>query len=37
MMGSLGVQLSGHVQLGYEPDGFVYELDAPLSALTVVA
>jgi two-component sensor histidine kinase len=35
MMGSLGLQLSGLVDLGYEPRGFVYTLDAPLSALTV--
>ena len=35
MMGSLGLQLSGQVHLGYEPGGFVYALDAPLSAFTV--
>jgi two-component sensor histidine kinase/CheY-like chemotaxis protein len=35
MMGSLGVQLNGTVHLGYEPDGFVYALDAPLKAFTV--
>ena len=34
MMGSLGLQLNGQVQLFYEPDGFVYALDVPLSALT---
>jgi two-component sensor histidine kinase len=34
MMGSLGVQLNGTVHLGYEPDGFVYTLDAPLKAFT---
>ncbi|MDP2411832.1 MAG: HWE histidine kinase domain-containing protein [Pseudolabrys sp.] len=34
MMGSLGQQLSGEVQLDYEPSGFVYTLDVPLSALT---
>ncbi|MEA2838329.1 MAG: hypothetical protein QOD89_2879 [Bradyrhizobium sp.] len=34
MMGSLGQQLSGHVQLTYRPAGFVYILDVPLSALT---
>lgn len=33
MMGSLGQQLSGQVQLSYEPSGFVYELDVPLSSL----
>ena len=37
MMGSLGLQLSGKVHLGYEPSGFVYALDAPLSAFTVAA
>jgi two-component sensor histidine kinase len=35
MMGSLGLQLSGQVHLGYEPGGFVYALDAPLSAFTM--
>jgi two-component sensor histidine kinase/CheY-like chemotaxis protein len=34
MIGSLGQQLSGRVQLAYEPTGFVYMLDAPISALT---
>jgi two-component sensor histidine kinase/ActR/RegA family two-component response regulator len=34
MIGSLGQQLSGKVQLAYEPGGFVYTLDAPLSSLT---
>jgi two-component sensor histidine kinase len=34
MIGSLGQQLSGKVQLAYEPTGFVYTLDAPLSSLT---
>src|SRR4030081_174268 len=33
MMGSLGQQLNGQVQLAYEPTGFVYALDVPLSAL----
>ena len=33
MMGSLGQQLSGQVKLSYEPSGFVYELDVPLSSL----
>jgi two-component sensor histidine kinase len=37
MMGSLGLQLSGQVQLAYEPDGFIYALDVPLSALTATA
>ena len=35
MMGSLGQQLSGQVQLAYQPTGFVYMLDVPLSSLTV--
>jgi hypothetical protein len=34
MMGSLGQQLNGEVQLAYEPSGFVYTLDVPLNALT---
>ena len=34
MMGSLGRQLNGQVQLAYEPAGLVYILDVPLSALT---
>jgi two-component sensor histidine kinase/ActR/RegA family two-component response regulator len=34
MMGALGQQLSGQVQLSYEPTGFVYILDVPLSSLT---
>ena len=33
MMGSLGQQLSGQVRLSYEPSGFVYALDVPLSSL----
>lgn len=37
MMGSLGLQLSGQVKLAYEPAGFVYALDVPLSALTAAA
>jgi len=37
MMGSLGLQLNGQVQLAYERDGFVYVLDVPLSALTAAA
>ncbi len=37
MMGSLGLQLNGQVQLAYEPDGFIYALDVPLSALTATA
>lgn len=37
MMGSLGLQLSGQVKLAYEPTGFVYTLDVPLSALSAAA
>src|SRR6202045_453625 len=33
MMESLGQQLSGQVQLTYEPSGFVYSLDVPLSSI----
>jgi two-component sensor histidine kinase/ActR/RegA family two-component response regulator len=34
MIGSLGHQLNGQVQLAYKPAGFVYILDVPLSSLT---
>ena len=34
MIGSLGQQLKGEVQLAYEPSGFVYTLNVPLSSLT---
>ena len=34
MIGSLGQQLHGDVQLIYEPTGFVYKLDVPLKSLT---
>ena len=34
MMGSLGQQLNGQVELAYQPTGFVYTLDVPLSSLT---
>jgi len=37
MMGSLGLQLNGTVQLTYEPTGFIYALDVPLSSLVVNA
>ena len=37
MMESLGQQMHGRVELDYQPTGFVYKLDAPLSALTVKA
>jgi len=33
MIGSLGQQLNGTVDLAYKPSGFVYTLDVPLSAL----
>ena len=35
MIGSLGQQLNGKVELEYLPTGFVYTLDVPLSSLTV--
>jgi two-component sensor histidine kinase len=34
MMGALGQQLHGEVQLAYVPTGFMYTLSAPLSSLT---
>jgi two-component sensor histidine kinase len=37
MMESLGQQLYGQVQLAYQPAGFIYMLDVPLSSLTVKA
>lgn len=37
MMGSLGKQLKGQVQLAYEPTGFTYVLDVPLISLTMKA
>src|ERR1700752_1164656 len=37
MIGSLGQQLKGEVQLAYEPSGFVYILNVPLSSLTAKA
>jgi len=37
MMGSLGQQLNGRVQLACQPTGFAYTLDVPLSSLTVKA
>ena len=33
MMESLGQQLNGHVELAYEPSGFVYSLDVPLHSI----
>ncbi len=37
LIGSLGQQLNGQVQLHYQPTGFVYTLDAPLNSLSVKA
>jgi two-component sensor histidine kinase/DNA-binding NarL/FixJ family response regulator len=37
MMESLGQQLNGQVQLGYEPSGFVYVLDVPLGSVAAAA
>jgi two-component sensor histidine kinase len=34
---TLGKQLKGDVHLGYEPSGFVYDLDVPLLSLTAIA
>jgi two-component sensor histidine kinase/DNA-binding response OmpR family regulator len=33
LIGSLGQQLKGQVQLAYEPTGFVYTLDVPMTSL----
>lgn len=33
MMESLGQQLSGHVKLAYDPEGFVYHLNVPLAGI----
>ena len=37
MMEALGRQLNGEVHLAYDPDGFVYTLEAPLLSLTTKA
>jgi two-component sensor histidine kinase len=37
MMGSLGQQLTGQVQLAYKPGGFIYSLDVPLGSVAAVA
>jgi two-component sensor histidine kinase/DNA-binding response OmpR family regulator len=37
MMGSLGQQLTGQVRLEYEPGGFMYSLDVPLSSVAAAA
>jgi len=34
---TLGKQLKGDVHLGYEPSGFVYDLEVPLLSLTAIA
>jgi two-component sensor histidine kinase/CheY-like chemotaxis protein len=36
MMESLGQQLNGQVKLSYEPLGFIYSLDVPLSSVVAV-
>ncbi|WP_342712866.1 HWE histidine kinase domain-containing protein [Bradyrhizobium sp. B124] len=36
MMGSLGQQLNGQVQLAYEPSGFIYSLDVPMSSVAAL-
>jgi two-component sensor histidine kinase/CheY-like chemotaxis protein len=36
MMESVGQQLSGKVRLAYEPSGFIYSLDVPLSSVIAV-
>ncbi len=37
LIGSLGQQLKGRVQLSYEPTGFVYALDVPMASLVAPA
>lgn len=37
LIGSLGQQLKGQVQLAYEPTGFVYTLDVPMTSLAATA
>ena len=37
LIGSLGQQLKGEVELTYKPEGFAYALDAPMSSLVPVA
>ena len=37
MMESLGQQLTGRVQLAYEPGGFIYALDVPLGSVAAAA
>jgi two-component sensor histidine kinase len=35
LIGSLGQQLNGHVELAYPTGGFVYELEVPVSSLNM--
>jgi two-component sensor histidine kinase len=37
MMESLGQQLTGRVQLAYDPTGFIYSLDLPLGSVAAAA
>jgi two-component sensor histidine kinase/CheY-like chemotaxis protein len=37
LIGSLGQQLKGQVELAYDPSGFVYTLDVPMSSLVAPA
>jgi two-component sensor histidine kinase/CheY-like chemotaxis protein len=37
LIGSLGQQLKGQVQLAYDPTGFVYALDVPMTSLVASA
>jgi two-component sensor histidine kinase len=37
LMGSLGQQLKGEVRLAYEPTGFVYTMDVPMTSLAAPA
>jgi two-component sensor histidine kinase len=37
LIGSLGQQLKGQVKLAYDPSGFAYTLDVPMSSLVAPA
>jgi two-component sensor histidine kinase len=37
LIGSLGQQLKGEVRLAYEPTGFVYRMDVPMTSLVALA
>ena len=37
LMGSLGQQLKGEVRLAYEPTGFIYTMDVPMTSLVAPA